>query len=341
MKPYTTIMKNYFLILLLVASSASSFGKTYYIYTATTSGNWDNNTTWNIVVRTDNIMKDKFIIPSSLTVTADNDVNTLGYTDVELQISGSLKLASSTTLNFGNSSKIEIFSTGVIDGNGSNQVINIGGVAKYVGNKNKTLAGPLYADATTGTAPSGFKSFSSLSVHFLSFTVSDQNDQSVLIKWTTAKEVNNSYFEIEQSVNDNPWTKVATMKAATSSSSFNSYSYTHKKVSGRSISYRLKQVDMDGKFEYSTVALISRNNFNESVNIFASGKAVTVELLKEVKADMQVRIINLEGRVLSTQTIAKSSAKIVLYMNNLSTGNYVVVVSNSNTNSVVKKIYIN
>lgn len=164
MKTKTQLMKNIFTLSILLVLSLSTFARTYYINTAKKSGNWDNAGTWNTIVRNDNVKKDKFIIPAGFKVTADEDVNDMGYTDVELQISGTLQLGSSTTLYFGNDSKIEILATGAIDATGASQQIYIGAVSKYVGNKNKTLNGPLYADYSTGAAPVGFSAYSLLAL---------------------------------------------------------------------------------------------------------------------------------------------------------------------------------
>ena len=170
-------MKNIYTLSILLVLSLSSFAKTFYIYTAKKSGDWDNSGTWNVVVRNDNVQKDKFIIPSSFTVTADEDVNNMGYSDVELQISGTLKLGSSATLYFGNNSSIQVLSTGSIDANGASQQIYIGAISKYVGNKNKTLTGPVYADFSTGAAPLGFSTFSLLSINNQTPAVTRQRDE--------------------------------------------------------------------------------------------------------------------------------------------------------------------
>src|SRR5690349_10630912 len=148
----TTIntMKNIYTLTILLCLSLSSFAKNYFIYTAKKSGNWDNSGTWSVIPRNDNVQKDMFIIPAGMTVTADEDVNQMGYTDVELYVSGVLRLGSSTTLLFGVNSRIELLATGTIEGNGASQQIFIGDVSKYLGSKNKTLSGPLFADKSTG-----------------------------------------------------------------------------------------------------------------------------------------------------------------------------------------------
>jgi len=196
-------MKNIYTLSILLVLSLSSFAKTYYIYTAKKSGNWDNAATWNMVVRNDNVKKDKFIIPAAFEVTADEDVNSMGFDDVEIQISGVLELGSSTTLHFGNNSIIEVLATGSVKGNGASQQIYIGSVSKYTGNKNKTLKGPLYADMSTGIAPNGFSAYSLLSLNANTVVVparQNEGDKSPLI-YASNKNISISFkAEVRSSI---------------------------------------------------------------------------------------------------------------------------------------------
>jgi hypothetical protein len=334
-------MKNTLLLSILISFTGNCFAKTYYIYTASANGSWASPATWTMIARTDNISKDKFIIPSSYTVLADDNVNTLGYTDVEIQISGTLQLGLPTTLSFGSGSKIEVFSTGSIEGNGARQTINIGSVTKYEGNKNKVLRGPVYADISTGSAPTGFAAFSSLAVHFISFTVSAINDHSVELKWSTANEKNNSQFVIERQVNGNQWTAVATVPAASGSEALKQYSYADKAATGSQLAYRLKQIDIDGKYEYSTVAVIKRNQENDAVNIYAFDKSVTMQVSNNRVQKLDVQVININGRILCKASFSKPSGKIILNLGALPTGNYVIIASGNDQVNAVRKVFIN
>ena len=81
-------------------------------------------------------------------------------------------------------------------------------------------------------------------------------DMNVKLNWSTATEVNNYGFEILRSAqNDNAdWTKVGFVEGHGNSNSAKQYSYVDNSVrAGQSYSYRLKQIDFDGQFEYSKV----------------------------------------------------------------------------------------
>ena len=180
MKTKTQLMKNIFSLSILLVVSLSSFAKNYYIYTAKTSGNWSNNTTWTAIVRNDGVQKDKFVIPGGFAITGDEAVNNMGISDVELQISGVLELAPSATIYLGANSSIQVLSTGSIKANGASQQIFIGNDSKYIGNMNKTLTGPVYADYSTGVAPMGFNSFTLLSLNAASARQIDADKSTVI-----------------------------------------------------------------------------------------------------------------------------------------------------------------
>ncbi len=76
------------------------------------------------------------------------------------------------------------------------------------------------------------------------------NGSSVLLNWQTATEVNNFGFEIERKTIDN-WKKVGFVEGAGTSNAPKEYLFIDKNPSSGKYSYRLKQIDRDGKFSYS------------------------------------------------------------------------------------------
>jgi hypothetical protein len=77
----------------------------------------------------------------------------------------------------------------------------------------------------------------------------------VSLNWTTASETNNSGFEIERLQNKNSdlqnWETVGFVAGFGTTTESKSYSFKDEKVSAGIYSYRLKQIDFDGTFEYS------------------------------------------------------------------------------------------
>ena len=109
-----------------------------------------------------------------------------------------------------------------------------------------------------------------LPVELTSFTA-EIAEKSVELKWNTATETNNYGFEIERttttghpeqandasspspkngSVAQHDWVRIGFVEGNGTVNAPKSYSFTDKSANGKT-SYRLKQIDRDGKFEYS------------------------------------------------------------------------------------------
>ena len=95
---------------------------------------------------------------------------------------------------------------------------------------------------------------SPLPVELTSFTASTEKN-GIALNWKTATETNNYGFEIQRSAistqqSDNVWLKIGFVEGNGTTNAPKSYSFTDKSANGKT-SYRLKQIDRDGKFEYS------------------------------------------------------------------------------------------
>jgi photosystem II stability/assembly factor-like uncharacterized protein len=89
-------------------------------------------------------------------------------------------------------------------------------------------------------------------VELTSFSASAVNDR-VVLNWSTATETNNRGFEIQRSANGSDFITVAFVNGAGTTTETQNYSYSDL-VSAGKYSYRLKQVDFNGAYEYSNVA---------------------------------------------------------------------------------------
>lgn len=82
-------------------------------------------------------------------------------------------------------------------------------------------------------------------VELTSFTVTaDKNN--VNLAWSTATETNSNQFIVERKVTGGEWTEAGTVKAAGTSTTTKTYSFSEKNLTAGKYSYRLRQVDFDG-----------------------------------------------------------------------------------------------
>ncbi len=83
----------------------------------------------------------------------------------------------------------------------------------------------------------------------------EKNLETAMVTWATATEVNNSHFEIYRSGDGQNWDKIGEVKGYGNSNSVIEYGFTDKQPLVINY-YKLKQVDFDGKFEYTSVRIV-------------------------------------------------------------------------------------
>ncbi len=104
------------------------------------------------------------------------------------------------------------------------------------------------ASSTTGDPNGGQE----LPVELTSFSAT-KIGKDIKLTWNTSTEINNFGFEIERSVFKGEWNKIGFVNGNGNSNSPKNYSFVDDKTSTGRYSYRLKQIDNDGQFEYSKI----------------------------------------------------------------------------------------
>jgi hypothetical protein len=144
------------------------------------------------------------------------------------------------------------------------------------------------------------------------------------LQWQTADEVNTQQFELERSTDGRTFTAIATIPAKGNGSS--TYSYKDYTSFNGKIIYRLKMVDADGKFTYSTVVTLTSNG-NQQVSIYPNPASDVVyintgnELLHTTAG-----LYDLNGRLL--QNILITTATQAIPVHQLINGVYMIELEN-------------
>lgn len=164
---------------------------------------------------------------------------------------------------------------------------------------------------------------------------------SIKLQWETATEVNNFGFEIERVIEGSLWEKISFVEGHGNSNSPKQYSYIDEKpITGKS-KYRLKQIDLDGKYEYSEeieveIEILNKyelsqnypNPFNPSTTIkFSLAESGLVEL--EVYNTLGERVTQLINREMEkgNHTVEFNARNLPsgIYFYRLTAGNFVEV----------------
>lgn len=106
----------------------------------------------------------------------------------------------------------------------------------------------------------------SLPVELVSF-LSNVKGGSVELSWITDSEINNAGFEIQKSIDGISWEKIGWVEGAGTTNARQHYVYHDQHPHSGNNYYRLKQVDFDGKFEYSGISSSVILNREESLKL--------------------------------------------------------------------------
>jgi len=162
-----------------------------------------------------------------------------------------------------------------------------------------------------------------LPVELTSFTAASGSGE-IELHWTTATEVNDAGFEIERApkisdqstINNqrstmNSWSKIGFENGHGTSNSVHNYSFLDASVAAGAYSYRLKQIDRDGSFEYSrtidaTIApgtMLLEQNYPNPFN-----PTTVIRYQLAVKSFVVLKVYDILGREVETLVTAMQSA---------------------------------
>lgn len=123
------------------------------------------------------------------------------------------------------------------------------------------------------------KNITVLPVKLVDFKVRREENSAVL-SWKTGEETHFSHFEIQRSVNGKNFSPIGTVKGGTGGSG-GEYTFTDpglQTVRGTHAYYRLKMIDTDESFAYSTIVELPLNGAAAAVYPNPAGKSVQVNL---------------------------------------------------------------
>lgn len=149
-----------------------------------------------------------------------------------------------------------------------------------------------------------------LPVKWAGFTATKQGN-TALLKWKTASELNADKFIVERSTDGKTFTQVGEAVKATNNPNGGSYSLTDVKPINGINQYRIKQIDFDGKFDYTDIQslnfadlrpliTLAPNPAKDFVNIKVDGNTET----------LTIQIISAGGQVIGTYTMNGDNTSI-------------------------------
>ncbi|MBK8494537.1 MAG: T9SS type A sorting domain-containing protein [Chitinophagaceae bacterium] len=189
-----------------------------------------------------------------------------------------------------------------------------------------------------------FPEFTTLPVTLLSFSGTYKNDITSLT-WKSENEINFSHFEIERSSDGVNYINIGSKTPVPGNGSASVYQFADNlsAVSGTVFYYRLKMIDIDHKFKYSNVILV-RKDVKNTAGISLSpnpvvNKTATLRITSAVAGKIDIRIVDLAGKVVLQQQNMVNPGTNSISLNNLDRvqkGMYILQINNNNELSAIK-----
>ena len=181
--------------------------------------------------------------------------------------------------------------------------------------------------------------FSPLPVQLLDFTVSPRKPDA-LLQWSTAQEINSSYFTVQSSYDAQHWNSIGKVAAMGNSSVKTNYSFIDPGImnSGRDVVYyRLLSTDIDGKTSNSNVVTLRINNTDQwNVQIYSNPVHGNVNvMLTGIKSQATLSIHNIEGKVIYKRQIENQNGLFSIPLN-VQAGVYILQVRSENETQTIK-----
>lgn len=177
----------------------------------------------------------------------------------------------------------------------------------------------------------------SLPVTLAAFEVKAEQNITILT-WKTTSETKSDYFEVEHSISGKSWNSIGSVKSKGESSDVVNYQFVHSDpVTGANNLYRLKMVDLDKTFSYSTIKTVKFENaleFEIYPNPVSDILKIKANGLKGINA---IGIFNSDGRqVYKSGQVVKTE----IDLKGLSAGLYVLKIWNKDGSEIAKNIVV-
>lgn len=181
-----------------------------------------------------------------------------------------------------------------------------------------------------------------LPVTLLNFEASGQNGR-VLLNWKVTSQINVSHYEIERSDDGRNFVKIGEVAAINRQGDID-YSYADNFPFTDKNFYRLRSVDIDGKYKYSRVAIVNFLQKNRGITLTpvpVINNMINLQMHNVGKGDYEVSLYNSSGQLIWSKKIQYrggiSSQQLVIPQ--VSKGVYAISIRGENE-TFTKKIII-
>jgi hypothetical protein len=156
--------------------------------------------------------------------------------------------------------------------------------------------------------------------------IASEKDGNVNLSWVTLQEWNTSHFTIEHSTNGSQFTPIGTVAAKGNSSIESNYTYVHTAPARNSFNYyRIKDVDIDGKYFYSKIIKLQVGNERARLVITGPNPATNTLQVVAKDNDITIDVVNTSGVIVKKWSL--QAGTYPMNISDLPSGAYHLIIS--------------
>jgi hypothetical protein len=168
----------------------------------------------------------------------------------------------------------------------------------------------------------------------------NKHETSVSLKWSTVSEQNNKVFEIQRSMNGKSWKNIGSVNPRNSngnSSTLQNYEFMDTNPIAGLNYYRLKQIDQDNTFAYSTIRTVQMGKDGNEIAVFPNPSSTNLTITGLTGGE-SIKVFDLTGRVVYQQKAVGTDVQ--LSVTGLNDGLYNVQIVNEKGGKTNHKILV-
>ncbi|QQR86254.1 MAG: hypothetical protein IPJ76_16935 [Flavobacteriales bacterium] len=147
------------------------------------------------------------------------------------------------------------------------------------------------------------------------------NGSVVDVRWSTATEINNEWFDVERSANGEDFTSIGRVAGAINSQNTLNYAFVDGSPLGGTSFYRLRQTDLDGSSTTSNVVAVQFGSGPRPLVLIGAGEELIVQ--HGFKGGSTLRLFDASGRMVFNGQVPSDGA-FSLDLSTLGHGAYVL-----------------
>lgn len=185
-----------------------------------------------------------------------------------------------------------------------------------------------------------------LPVVLISFAAEKYQERAVRLEWKAETELNFSHYELEKSVDQLSFFRIESVEAKSHLPGLKIYQHLDEEPNLGMNYYRLKMVDRDGSFKYSSIQSVKfDSNALKNIKIYPNPAVYDVRMAITAHHNFtgKLNVYDLSGQSVYEQMVDVKSGfnKFMIDLNNISAGEYIVsLVSQSTAVHYTEKLIV-